>query len=102
MWGGSWDAGWDLTAVTKQVGALSNQLGEVIQKVKQDVEGFEGGDDYVLSQAAASTAAAKTAETPSAVSSVWSLLHQPAAAPAEETSSAWAGKCCVLLLLCCC
>jgi hypothetical protein len=55
MWGG-----FDLSAVGNQLGALGSQLGDAIQKAKQEVEttieGFEGkGDDYV---ATASSSAA--------------------------------------------
>ncbi len=46
MWGG-----FDLSAATKQLGALGSQLGEAIEKAKHEVvttiDSFEKGDDYV-------------------------------------------------------
>ena len=51
MWGG-----FDLSAATKQLGALGSQLGEAIEKAKHEVvstiDSFEKGDDYVPPSAA--------------------------------------------------
>jgi len=69
MWGG-----FDLT---KQLGALGSQLGDAIQKAKQEVEttieGFEKGDDYGAT-----------------VPSAWSLQPtEPAGAETGSVAGMW-------------
>jgi hypothetical protein len=82
MWGG-----FDLSAATKQLGALGSQLGEAIEKAKHEVvstiDSFEKGDDYVPPPAG-SSAAASAVQPPSEVSGwvqtrscAWSLLANP-------------------------
>jgi hypothetical protein len=76
MWGG-----FDLSAVGNQLGALGSQLGDVIQKAKQEVEttieGFEGnGNDYVATGSSSASWLQPAAETDSGAAGAQDDLTQ--------------------------